>query len=107
MTYSKALTTGSLVPVALVASSLSHQPPLPTTNAPARSMPGESTSPVWSAVVSVSATVANSSRFVGMSASVSPAASQEAVLICNARVEKSLGAHHCVSSYVKASRSDS
>ena len=69
-------------------------------NAPTRSASPVKTRPVWSPVVSVWETVASSSHVVGMSSSVSPAASHAAVLMTRARLAKSLGRQYSVSSIV-------
>ena len=97
-TYSRASVTSGVFADGPDPSSLSHQPPFCTTKAPSRSMPTPMPSPAWSLVVSFFETASSSSQVVGMSASVRPAFAHESVLICRARVEKSLGTQYCLPS---------
>ena len=106
-THSRASVTSGVFAAGPEPSSLSHQPPFCTTNAPSRSMPTPMPSPTWSLVVSFFETASSSSHVVGTSASVSPAFSHESVLIWRARVEKSFGTQYCLPSYVNVWRSGS
>jgi hypothetical protein len=100
-TNSRASTFGSESAVISSPSGSVMPPPACTMKAPMRSRVSPSASPVCLPVVSFPATSLSSSQVVGTSASVSPAASHAAVLICRPSVEKSFGAQTSSSSKVK------
>ena len=92
LTYWRAARFSGVSAVGCLPSLLVSQPPFCTMKAPIRSRVSPSASGTCPLALIFWATAVSCSQVVGTSASVSPALVHRSVLICRARVEKSLGA---------------